>query len=120
MRQPGANHVDRRRKLAPARYIAPFGCAEARAVMPEGGDMASARIAALEHRLVLAWRAAGRRPTEAELARKWSISKQTISRSMLGDRWMGETVMSALIDALQSGPGGRDGAQRAQVSRRKR
>lgn len=69
---------------------------------PPGGDRTSAAVAQLQHELVVAWRAQERRPSGAELGRRFGFSKQTWSRTVLGQRWVGETLMTAFIYALRS------------------
>lgn len=97
----GPTHVDSRRRLVPASYLACPGDFGRRArpalVLPPGGDVVSQRIAVIQHQLVLAWNDHGRRPSGAELARIWGVSKQTVSRCTLGERWFGETVLAAFI-----------------------
>ncbi len=108
VRRPGGNHIDGRRRLSPRDYFDPpesFGVlADARARVPAGGDTVSAAIALVQHRLVVAWRRGGCQPSGAAVGRQFSFSKQTFSRTILGERWMGETLMAALLDALQRQP----------------
>lgn len=87
-------HLDTQRKLLPHDYVQGgphrFGRdAHARFVIPPDGDEASALIAALQHHLAVRWRAT-HRPTGAELGRRWGFSRQTWSRTVLGQRWSGE------------------------------
>jgi hypothetical protein len=108
MRRPGANHLDRQRKLTPRDYFDDpnrFGRIRHLAGrVPPGGDPVSARVAALQHRLVWAWQARGRKPSTSELGGLFGFSKSTWSRVILGQRWMGETIMAALLHAaLQPG-----------------
>ncbi|MDA8358140.1 MAG: hypothetical protein M0Z95_18025 [Actinomycetota bacterium] len=109
MRLPGGNHLDRRRQLLPKDYLAPpdaFGVSsEGTTVVPSGGDEVSAEVARLQHHLVLAWRRAGCRPSGAAVARRFGFSRQTWSRTMLGERWMGETLMTALISSIRASSG---------------
>lgn len=72
-----------------------------RYVVPDDGDTTSAAVAQLQHELVRSWRNRGCRPSGAALGRRFGFSKQTWSRTVLGQRWMGETVMTALIHALR-------------------
>lgn len=101
MRRPGGNHLDRQRRLMPRDYLAPpeaFGLrAPEQWVIPPGGDEQSMLVARTEHHLVLAWRTGPRRPSGAEMGRQFGFSRQTWSRSMLGQRWMGETLMAAIV-----------------------
>lgn len=64
-------------------------------VVPPEGDPISARIAHLQHVLVCRWRATG--ISGAAIARRWGVSRQTVSRTTLGERWAGETVLAALL-----------------------
>lgn len=98
-------HLDTQRRLLPRDYIQGgphrFGHdPDARFTIPPGGDEASARIAALQHRLVVQWRATNR-PTGAELGRRWGFSRQTWSRTVLGQRWSGELLLVALLEATR-------------------
>lgn len=106
-----ANHLDRRRLLVPSAYFAEpaaFGVRRgAVARLAPGGDEVSAMVAQLQHELVVAWRARGCRPSGAALAGRFGFSKQTWSRTVLGQRWMGETVLVVLIRTLQDAPGRR-------------
>jgi hypothetical protein len=108
VRIPGGNHVDRRRQLLPRDYLTePDAFGRARPVprtMPAGGDPVSAEIAWVQHSLVAAWRRGGSRPTGAALGRRFGFSRQTFSRTVLGQRWMGEAVQAALVASLQGGP----------------
>jgi hypothetical protein len=69
-------------------------------ITPAGADHASAHIAWLQHRLVASWRLAGCKPSGAALGRRFGFSRQTWSRTVLGERWMGEAVQSALVSAM--------------------
>lgn len=105
VRVPGGNHVDRRRRLLPRDYLADphaFGRPGRRAITasPVDGDARSARIAALQHDLVTRWRRQGCRPSGASLGRAFGFSRQTWSRAILGERWMGEAVQAALVVAV--------------------
>jgi hypothetical protein len=68
---------------------------------PPGGDAVSARIALLQHELVAAWRGRGQTPSGAELGRRFGFSRQTFSRAVLGERWMGEAVQAALVSVTR-------------------
>lgn len=107
-RRPGWNRLDGRRRLAPRDYLTPpeaFGQVGARpAALPEGGDEVSAAVARVQHRLAVAWHLTRDRPSVRQLGDRYGVSKQVFSRSLLGQRWMGETVMAALLDGL-SRPG---------------
>lgn len=54
-------------------------------------------IALIQHQLVVGWRQNADAPSGAALAGRFGFSKQTFSRAVLGQRWMGETVMAALL-----------------------
>jgi hypothetical protein len=100
----GPTSVDRRRRLLPRDYLTePQAFGRERPVsshVPPGGDEASALIAWLQHQLVRAWRQQGSRPSGARLGRHFDFSRQTFSRAVLGQRWMGEAVQAALIVAV--------------------
>ena len=103
MRYPGHNHIDRRRVGRPCDYFTrpeEFGqSADAEQTCPVGGDELSASIAWIQHRLVLTWRAANSR-CDTHSARRFGISSSTWSRSILGQRWLGETVMASIIEQV--------------------
>jgi hypothetical protein len=96
--------VDRRRRLLPRDYLSDpdaFGRNRAvQVIVPAGGDAQSAAIARVQHELVLRWRAQGCRPSGSRLGPSFGFSKQTWSRSTLGQRWMGEAVICALLAAI--------------------
>ncbi|MGK5111674.1 hypothetical protein [Geodermatophilus sp. CPCC 205506] len=104
MIRPGANHIDRRRRLRPRDYLSDphaFGRqADVIFRVPPGGDAVSAAVARVQHQLVLDWRAARPRRMGSRDARVFRISSSTWSSSVLGERWMGETVMAAVLHAL--------------------
>lgn len=108
MSRLGPRHLDARRRLLPASYLEhahDFGRRRsARLVLPAGGDPVSQRIALVQHQLILAWHERGRRPCAAELARTWGVSKQTISRCVLGERWLGETLLVAFLQVVAAPP----------------
>lgn len=98
MRAP--NHVDARRALRPRAYLPPYAFGidiTADPSMPDGGDDASARVAWLQHQLACRYRQNGSRPSGAELGRTFGFSRSVFSESLRGNRWMGETVMAALL-----------------------
>jgi hypothetical protein len=104
---PGGNHVDRRRQLLPRDYVrgGPYGFgvdADAVFYVPVGGDPVWCRVAELEHRLILRWRAREDGPSGAAIARRWGCSKATFSRTVLGERWAGELLLAALLEAGHS------------------
>lgn len=104
MRSPSRTALDRRRTLTPRSYADDpwrFGIDHALGfAVPPGGDATSRDLAEVQHRLICAWRHAGCRPSGAEIGRRWQFSKQTWSRTTLGQRWAGETVLAALITEL--------------------
>jgi hypothetical protein len=104
MRRPGANHIDRRRRLRPADYATDphrFGTdPHLDFRVPAGGDDVSMKVARVQHQLVSAWRHQPGTPSGAALARGFGCSKQTFSRTVLGHRWAGETLLAALLHAL--------------------
>jgi hypothetical protein len=99
-----SRHVDCRRSLRPCDYLAdPFRFGrqpDAEAVDPPDGDRVSAAVARLQHSLACAFRSLGDR-RGAEVARRFGVSKQLWSRSINGERWMGETVMAAIVIAMR-------------------
>jgi hypothetical protein len=105
MRRPGGTHLDRQRSLLPADYAVDphrFGRDPTLVFqVPPGGDARSREIALIQHQLVLGWRQRPDAPSGAALARRFGFSKQTFSRAVLGQRWMGETVMAALLYAVR-------------------
>lgn len=102
MRAP--NHVDARRRLLPRDYLTdPFAFGrdpEALQVVPDAGDARSARIARLQHRLACRWQQLDAKPSASALARDFGLSPQVVTRSLRGERWMGETVLCALFESL--------------------
>lgn len=104
MRSPSQTALDRRRTLTPRAYADDpwrFGIDQTLGfAVPPGGDATSRHLAEIQHRLICAWRQAGCRSSGAEIGRRWRFSKQTWSRTTLGQRWAGETVLAALISEL--------------------
>jgi hypothetical protein len=104
MMRPGGNHIDRQRRLLPRAYLKDphmFGVdPTARVVVPPGGDRRSAEVARVQHHLAMAWRRHSGPRSAALLGERFGFSKQTLSRSLLGQRWMGEAVMAAIIEAI--------------------
>ena len=64
------------------------------------GDPVSQVVARVQHHLVIAYRAAGATGSGSRDARVFGISTSTWSRSMAGERWLGETVMAAVLRRL--------------------
>jgi len=114
-------HLDRRLALAPRDYVAEparFGRdLRVELVMPAGGDPASAHAAWAQHQLVCEWRARGQRPPVAALARRFGFSKQTWSRTVVGERWAGQLLLTALMHAVQALPDGTTSSHAAQPDR---
>lgn len=104
MRRPGANHLDRQRLLLPRDYATdPYRYGrdpDIGFLVPPGGDVISAIVARTEHDLIVAWRRCDG-PSGAELSRRYGFSKQTWSRTILGQRWAGELVLVALLRATR-------------------
>ena len=100
----GFNRIDRHLTLSPRDYIVPghaFGIErEVTVVIPPGGNGPAAKVAYTQHRHALLWRTMAERPSGAELGRAWGFSKQTWSRAVLGETWMGQTLLVALLEAL--------------------
>lgn len=95
------NHIDTRLKLNPRDYLDPpqkFGIDDSpRVVVPPDGDRASAEVAVQQHLLVMAWHSNPAACSGAELARRCQVSRQTASRTLLGHRWCGQVLMTALL-----------------------
>lgn len=102
--RPGGNHLDRQRKLLPSAYLEDphaFGIdPTAHVIVPPGGDRRSAEVARVQHHLAIAWRRHAGPRSAALFGERFGFSKQTLSRSLLGQRWMGEAVMAAIIEAI--------------------
>lgn len=99
MNRPGANHVDRRRRLTPRDYI-PLGfgvIAEAPCRIPAGGDAVSAAVARVQHELVVLYRGVREHGAGRRNARAFGVSQTVWTRCLAGERFMGETVMAALL-----------------------
>lgn len=93
-------HLDHRRSLTPRDYADDptlFGVvANVAFHVPSEGDEVSMWIAYLQHLLVCEWTAFGRQPSATGLCRRFHFSPQTLSKVATGQRWAGETVLSAL------------------------
>ena len=72
----------------------------AHVIVPPGGDRRSAEVARVQHHLAMAWRRHSGPRSAVLLGERFGFSKQTLSRSLLGQRWMGEAVMAAIIEAI--------------------
>ena len=69
---------------------------------PPGGDDVSERAARLQHQLVLALRRLENPPSNAELARLAGCSTSTMSRTLLGERWIGLKVQAVVAGVLST------------------
>lgn len=102
-------HLDRRLAGLPCDYVEVaqrFGVDDdVGLVVPDGGDRVSAEVAWQQHRLVLAWRGRGCQPSAAALCRRFGFSKQTWSRTVLGQRWAGQLLLAALLQPSTAGAG---------------
>lgn len=105
MHIPGGNHLDRQRPsaLQPRDYIygSPHGYGHdkhAKFDVPPGGAAQWARVAKIQHQLILRWRDQGG-PNGAEMARRYGCSPATWSRTITGTRWAGSLLLAALIEA---------------------
>src|SRR3712207_3171610 len=99
---PGANHLDPRRRLTPRQYI-PLGYGRdpaAVCVVPHGGDPVSAAVARVQHTLLLSYGAMCVHGSDRRTARTFGISDTVWQQAMSGQRWMGETVMAALLHSV--------------------
>lgn len=99
-----STHVDVRLALTPCEY-ATVPAAFARQLglpfhVPEGGDERSCRAAQAQHLLVGRWLVVAGR-TQADLARELGVSKQTVNRTILGQRWLCATVGLGLYRDLE-------------------
>lgn len=102
MNRPGANHLDRRRRLTPRDYI-PLGFGlvpEAQCRVPAGGDAVSADVARIQHELVVLYRTVREHGAGRRNARAFGVSQTVWTRCLAGERFMGETVMAALLHAV--------------------
>jgi hypothetical protein len=75
-----------------------FGTSAARFQLPPGGDEVSMRIARLHHGLIVSLRAGGVKGSW--VCREWGFGRDLWSEVIAGRRWPGETVLVAMIDAL--------------------
>lgn len=98
--RPGHNALDSRLPHQPRDYLSEphlFGSTgEVQMIMPPGGNMVALRAAEMQHLLVSIWRRLGR--SQAELARRWDCSPQTVSDTVLGKRWAGSVLLSAMSE----------------------
>lgn len=98
--QPGWNRLEAQRRLKPRLYTvnpAQFGqLRHTRFHLPDGGRQLDAWLAQQQHLLIVEWNERGRRPSTAELDRHFSISRQLISLTATGRRWIGFLEAQAL------------------------
>lgn len=103
VRRPGWNRADHSLLLKPYRYLTdPHAFGEdrpVRFVIPTGGDERSMRVARVQHGLVVRWRQLPDQPSQSSLGRLYGLSKETVSRTVLGQRWMGDLMSAALLEA---------------------
>jgi len=93
--------LDRRVRVPSFYATDPYGFGRdstIRFFVPGQVDVVSARIAAVQHELVLGWRESGD-PSARVLGDLFGFSKQTWSRTVLGQRFAGETLLAALVTA---------------------
>ncbi len=95
MKIPGANHLSKRLQLTPRDYVNPpegFGWnGEVTFEAPLDGDQLSLAVARHQHVLVKAWRQrqrTGDAQNGAETARQLQCSRQTVSATATGHRWV--------------------------------
>jgi hypothetical protein len=104
MNRPSATHVDLRRRLTPRDYCAnPFQYGLNPAVkfrVPLGGDSVSAEVARVQHELLIAFRTIRPAGDGSREVGELGVSRATWRRSLSGHRWMGETVMAAVLCRL--------------------
>ena len=105
---PGFNTLDRQvLLLAPRDYAsdpARFGTGDDLTFgEPDGGNAISKRAAKMQHRMVLEWQR--RFPRHGErLARRVGCSRNTISRTLRGERWAGQAVIGEIAADLRRSP----------------
>jgi hypothetical protein len=103
VKRPGANHLDRRRTRTPRDYFPPgfYGTVSfAQSTVPAGGDEVSAAVAQIQHDLLVLYRAVRRYGWNRRVGSTFGISETVWQDVMVGKRWMGETVMAALLHAI--------------------
>jgi hypothetical protein len=104
MNRPSATHVDLRRRLAPRDYClnpSQYGRDPAAVFHePAGGDAVSAAVARVQHQLLIAFHATRPAGDGSREALSLGVSTATWRRSVRGQRWMGETVMAAVLRRL--------------------
>ncbi len=98
--QPGWNRLDSQRQLTPRDYcLSPeqFGHhRHARFYLPTGGRAIDAWVAQQQHLIIVDWNGGGRTPSTAELQHHYGVSRQLMSLTALGHRWMGFMEACAL------------------------
>jgi hypothetical protein len=101
--RPGANHLDRRRTRSPRNYFPPgfYGkVPSARSSVSPGGDAVSAAVAQVQHDLLVLYRQVRGHGWNRRIASEFGVSDTVWQDVMAGKRWMGETVMAALLVAV--------------------
>jgi hypothetical protein len=97
------------RTLHPRDYVrAPFGFGRdphPQPVLPPGGDRVSLEVALVQHELVRQVRAWSRPSDAARVTARFGFSRQWWSLCLLGEAWMGETVMAAAVSLVLPPPG---------------
>ena len=107
MIQPGWNHLDRRPAgaLPPRAYCSdPHGFGvrpEVTFELPPCGSTTDLDTARLQHQVFLVWQQAGRHPSTGVLRERWGVSKQVVSRTARGERWVGERLLVAMLTEMQ-------------------
>lgn len=96
--------LDHRGGLLPRDYLADpprFGTThDARWRVPPGGDLRALHVAYVCHLVAVGVRARGDRDLARRLQAGFGFSKQVWSRCLLGQAWMGETVLAAAVYGL--------------------
>ncbi|GAB3077725.1 hypothetical protein [Pedococcus soli] len=68
--------------------------------LPANGDPRSLQVAMVTHDVVLALRSRSDRELARRVCQRFGFSKQLWSRCLLGESWMGETVLAAAVSEL--------------------
>ncbi len=93
-----------RRSLRPRDYLsepARFGRdVTIGTVLPSGGDVLSQRVALVQHQLVFAMGYPPDRGTATRVTRSFHLSKRQWRLCLLGEAWMGKTVLAAAVKVL--------------------
>lgn len=90
--RPGWNRLEAQRQLTPRAYcVCPqeFGpVRHARFHLPPGGQDIDGWLAQQQHLLICDWNERGRTPSTADLQRHFGLSRQLMSLTATGRRWM--------------------------------